>query len=64
MQQQGREADGLHLLESRAQHVEAEIVLRAQELQRVNEQLRASEERYRTLLQATSPNVPYKSSEC
>ena len=54
MQEQGREADGLHQLESRAQHMEAEIVLRAQELQRVNEQLRESEERYRRLLQARS----------
>jgi PAS domain-containing protein len=50
MQEEGREADGLHQLETRAQHMEAEIVLRAQELQRVNERLRASEERYRKLL--------------
>jgi PAS domain S-box-containing protein len=52
MQQQGQEADGLYQLETRAQHMEAEIVLRAQELQRVNEELRASEERYRALLQS------------
>jgi PAS domain-containing protein len=45
MQEQGREADGLHLLESRAQHMEAEIVLRA------------SEERYRALLRATPQTV-------
>lgn len=54
MQQQGQEADGLYQLESRAQHMEAEIVLRAQELQRVNEQLRKSEERYRSLLHTLS----------
>jgi PAS domain S-box-containing protein len=51
MQEEGNEARGLRQLESRAQHMEAEVVLRAQELQRVNEQLRASEERYRALLQ-------------
>jgi PAS domain S-box-containing protein len=51
MQEEGNEATGLRQLESRAQHMEAEVVLRAQELQRVNEQLRASEERYRALLQ-------------
>jgi two-component system CheB/CheR fusion protein len=40
MRDQGREAEGHRLLESRAQHMEAEIAVRARELLRANEQLR------------------------
>jgi len=40
MQQEGKEVEGLRLIESRAQHMAAEILLRGQELQLVNEQLR------------------------
>jgi PAS domain-containing protein len=49
MKEGGGEAQAVPMLETRAQHMEAEIVLRAQELQRANEDLRASEERYRQL---------------
>jgi two-component system, chemotaxis family, CheB/CheR fusion protein len=41
MREEGREAEGHRLLESRAQHMEAEILLRGQDLQRANEQLSA-----------------------
>jgi signal transduction histidine kinase len=60
MQEQGREADGLRLLESRAQHMEAEIVLRAQDLQRVNEQLRTSEARYHALVEEFVATVSHE----
>ncbi|HWI58257.1 MAG TPA: PAS domain S-box protein, partial [Bacillota bacterium] len=39
-QREGKLAEGLQTLESRAQSLEADIVLRAQELQQANEQLR------------------------
>lgn len=44
MQAQGKAVDGLRLIDGHAQRLEAEIVLRGQELQRTNEQLRQSEE--------------------
>jgi two-component system CheB/CheR fusion protein len=40
MRDESREAEGHRLLERRDQHMEAEIVLRAQELQQANEELR------------------------
>jgi len=40
MRDESREPEGHELLETRAKHMEAEIVLRAQELQRVNDELR------------------------
>lgn len=40
MQREGREQEGHVALETRAQHMQAEVVLRAQELEQVNEQLR------------------------
>ena len=40
MRDEAREAEGHRLLESRAQHMEAEVLLRAQELQRANDELR------------------------
>ena len=44
MREQRREAEGHRLLESRAQHMEADVLLRAQELLRANEQLRGLNE--------------------
>ena len=44
MQVEGREPEGLQQLESRAQQMEAEIVLRAQELLRANQQLHESQD--------------------
>jgi hypothetical protein len=52
------EAQASALLESRAQHLEAEIVMRARELQRETEQLRASEERYRRLIEQVEREHP------
>ena len=40
MREQDREAEGHRLLESRAQHMQAEAVLRSQEVERANDQLR------------------------
>jgi two-component system CheB/CheR fusion protein len=51
MREHGAESEGALQLESRAQHMEAEIVLRAQELERANEHLRLSEERFRLLVE-------------
>ena len=48
-QREGKEEEARQMLESRAEHMEAEIVLRSQELQRANEQLSESEDRFRTL---------------
>jgi two-component system, chemotaxis family, CheB/CheR fusion protein len=39
MKEEGREGEGHRLLESRARHMEADIVLRAHEIHRVNEEL-------------------------
>jgi len=39
MHEEGRESEGHQLLESRARHMEADIVLRAREIQRANEEL-------------------------
>jgi hypothetical protein len=54
IQEQGRAADALNRLEGRVQHMGAEIVLRMQDLQRVNEQLCTSEEQWRIGPGATS----------
>lgn len=43
-QKHGNEAEGVQILEERAEHMEAEIILRAQELQRLNEQLREEQQ--------------------
>ncbi len=40
----GKESEGVQVLEDRAEHMEAEITLRAQELQSVNEQLREEQQ--------------------
>ena len=47
MHQEGREEEGQVVLETRAQHMQAEVVLRAQELQQVNEKLREANEQLR-----------------
>jgi len=44
-------------LETRAQQMEADIVLRSQELQRLNEQLRSSEERFRCMFTAAATGI-------
>lgn len=44
---QGQLTEGMQVLETRTQQMEADIVMRARELQLVNEQLRKSEERLR-----------------
>ncbi|MHA3774929.1 hybrid sensor histidine kinase/response regulator [Verrucomicrobiota bacterium sgz303538] len=40
----GKEVEGVQMLEERAEHMEAEVALRAQELQRLNEQLREEQQ--------------------
>lgn len=48
----GQEAEAAAELETRTEHMEAEIMLRAKDLERTNEQLRESENRYRSAMQA------------
>ena len=47
MRSEGHEREAMAMLETRAQHMEAEVVLRAQELAHLNEQLREANEQLR-----------------
>jgi len=47
MRSEGHEREAMTMLETRAQHMEAEVVLRAQELEHLNEQLRQANEQLR-----------------
>ena len=49
---EGDEAAAFSELEDRTKFLEADIVLRGQELARANDRLRDSEKRYRTLFEA------------
>jgi PAS domain S-box-containing protein len=48
--EEGTLAEGMEVLETRAQQLEADIVLRSHELRRANEELKASTEQYRSLV--------------
>ena len=48
---EGTLSEGMQFLESRAQQMEADIVLRARELQHLNDELRRGEDRYRALVE-------------
>lgn len=60
---QGKEAEGMKMLETRAAHMEAEILLRGAELQRLNEQLRASEEEHRVMFEVASAGLVQADAE-
>jgi PAS domain S-box-containing protein len=50
-QAEGAGPDARRMLETRAQQMEAEIVLRTQELRKLNDELRASESRFRLIVE-------------
>lgn len=57
MRERDREAEAHRLLERRAEHMEAEIVLRARDLQRANEQLRVLNETLETRVRERTDQV-------
>src|SRR5690606_22638340 len=56
-EKQGQGAEARHMLASRTKLLEADIVLRSRELERLNEKLRTSEERIRRVFEDASIGI-------